>query len=222
MSAKNFIDEEKNKLREMSFKMKLEYIWDYYKLWIIGIICGVAFLTSIITTVLNKPDEMILNAVFLNTGLIDVDETSIISGYLEDSGIQAEEDQVFIDVSMHIDRSGNDYMNMNYDQKMMAYIASQSVDIIMGDEDNFLFYAGNGALLDLKEALPEELLLSLEENLYYASAEEDDSPHAYGIKIPDSTVLKEYETFGFTPVFSIPANSPNVGNAVKFLEYLLK
>lgn len=224
MSAQNFLKEEKHKLKGMPFKKKVEYIWEYYKLWIIGTICLVAAITSFVTTLVNNPDHIVLNAVFINASILDPDETTIAADFLKDSGIEAEENQVFLDTSMQINREAEDYMSSTFNQKLMAYIAAETIDAILEDELNFQYYAKNGMFTDLKELLPESLFLSLEESgrLCYASTEDDQEPKAYGIRINDSTVLEENNAFTEAPVFSVPANAPEPENAVKFLEYLLK
>ena len=53
---KNLIlsEEEKNKIKEMdSTRKKMEYIWDYYKIWIIGavVLVGlIAYFTVVLVT----------------------------------------------------------------------------------------------------------------------------------------------------------------------------
>jgi len=47
--------EEKKKLKDMTFKEKIDYIWTYYKLQIIIIAVVVIFIGSIINGILNPP-----------------------------------------------------------------------------------------------------------------------------------------------------------------------
>jgi hypothetical protein len=54
---KNFFKREHAKLKEMSFAEKRWYIWEYYKLHIIGTIVGVIFFGSLINIWLNPPPD---------------------------------------------------------------------------------------------------------------------------------------------------------------------
>jgi len=54
-TIKNFCKVEWSKLREMSFKDKRQYIWEYYKLHIIGILVFAIFVWSMLNTFIFNP-----------------------------------------------------------------------------------------------------------------------------------------------------------------------
>ena len=79
LSRKEKMAREKAKLKEMNWKQKIGYIWDYYKL-VFVIIIGVLLLCSIIrTSIHNMGIEQVIQAAFLNVYL----------HYLENGAFQA-------------------------------------------------------------------------------------------------------------------------------------
>ena len=93
---------EKEKLRSMDGREAAQYIWGYYKLWIIGIVCFVAlaiFLTVRITTTLSDHWFYIT---FVNTRAEVGNGSELWQGYVDYTGYDLKEKLVEFNIrSMH-------------------------------------------------------------------------------------------------------------------------
>lgn len=224
MSAKEYFKNESAKLKQLSFKKKIEYIWEYYKLWILSITISLIFIISIVITITkNSSENSILYAAFLNTTLSSEENTSLDEDFIKYIGLTDTSKYLTLDLTMNIDRESNDLYSMNSNQKLVALIATTEIDVIISDEDNFLSLVSNGGYHDLEKILPTDMLEKYSSSLYYTSSQEDNKEHPYGIYLQDSTVLKNDSIYpeNVVPVFGIPANITDTKTAVLFLEFLL-
>lgn len=224
MSAKGYFKNENTKLKELPLKKKIEYIWEYYKLWILGIAFLLVFIISIITTIINNPSEdSILYAAFLNTTLTSKEDTSLDENFIKHLGLEDTDKYLTLDLSMFIDRESNDLYSMNSNQKLVALIAAAEIDVIVSDENNFLSLAQGGGYYNLEEILSTELIEKYSSSFYYTKSEEDGKEHPYGISLHDNSIIKKDGIYpdNMIPILGIPANNTDPKMAVSFLEFLL-
>lgn len=224
MSPKEYVNEEITKLKGLSFGKKIEYIWEYYKIWIIGITFSLILIISLITTIIgNSSKNSILHVVFLNTQMIGEDDTSLNDDFMKYAGLENTGSYLTLDLSMAINREENDMFSITAQQKLVALLATESLGTIISDESNFLFLADGGGYQSLDEVLSPELLEKYESSLYYTETEEAPEKRPYGIYLNNSQALKKDGLYpdNVTPIFAIPVNAENTETAVVFLEFLL-
>lgn len=80
---KALLAEEKKKVAGLDFRKKLEYIWEYYRLWIIGVVCAVALLISFAVHFLYTPRENWFYGVFANTYAQVGEHSAFWDGFVE-------------------------------------------------------------------------------------------------------------------------------------------
>ena len=110
----NWFHGEREKLRELTAKEKVQYIWSYYYLWIIGISAFLTisiFLTVRITTSIK---EEWLYAMFANTRADAGNGSAMWKDFTEFSGLDLKEKRVEFNAEAYFDylknqAKGNDY-----------------------------------------------------------------------------------------------------------------
>ena len=90
MSVKKYLQKElKNARKEVSQLQgtaKLQYVWDYYKLWIIGIVCVVAFVIYFIVARAMTPNDNWFYITIANTQADADNNSRIWKDFVEYSG----------------------------------------------------------------------------------------------------------------------------------------
>lgn len=215
------LQEEHVSFKDISFKKKLEYIWDYHKWKILITLAIVSVLCSAIPAMIENHKEVALYAAFINTQLTDTSNHPLMMDFIEAKDIDMEGKRTVLDCSMIINHNNPDQYSMTSSQKMMAMFGADTMDVVVQDIDTCQQYAALGGYMDLEEVLSAELLAKHKDKLLYTDGSENAGSHAYGIDVSESPVLKEQEAYIIPAYFSICVNTSQQENAVKFLEYLL-
>jgi len=151
---KNEIKNEKKKLSRMSLGQKIEYIFDYYKFYIIGAVIAVLIVTSVVRTwVNNKP--LGFYAMFLNGAgtEITVSGQDMEKQFADYANIDDGAQNVVIDTTASFNPNVNSQFSMAENAKITALFASHDLDAMVIDPSVFTYYALNGAFLDLRQVL---------------------------------------------------------------------
>ncbi|MNN44960.1 hypothetical protein D3C81_1592710 [compost metagenome] len=111
---------------------------------------------------------------------------------------------------------------MAYQQKAMAVIATSSPDIYITDAPTFDWLSNGGAFLSLDDVASGELKdLLADDNLVKDVSDEDNTEHVYGIKITDSTLVKELPLGMTDMIISLRSDTKNKDKAIQMMkEYL--
>lgn len=170
---KKELKKEKKKLARMSFGQKIEYIFDYYKFPIIGVVVAVALIVSVVNTWLNnKP--LAFYAMFLNgvgTGTVTASE-EMEQQFADYAGIDDGATNVVIDTTASFNPNVNSQFSMAENAKIAALFASHDLDAMIIDPGVFTYYALSKAFADLRTVLPEEEFREYESQgkIYYIDA----------------------------------------------------
>ena len=211
---------EKQKLKDMTRKEKIQYFNDYYRnKTVIGVII-LAALVSILYTVFSAKPETILYAAIINDSLDEDKKNELTSDFAEKAQIDLDSKEIIVDSSFFISDE-NPSASMASEQKLMVYTSANDIDVIITDEEQFKHYQSQGFFDDLSENLPEDLYSKLGDSFYLVNDTKDDSINAYGIYLDGSKVYKETGSVIEKPVIGILANSENKEYGVKFIRYLL-
>lgn len=243
------MDEFKNEreaLKNGTFKQKFSYFWYYYKWHVIVTVAIVAFLISFIHEVVTKKDDAFYG-VFVNSYPMETSE-EYMQGFADYLGVDAEKYNVWVDSSMYISNTSMDETTITSTQKLMVYTAAGDIDVMLADAPTFEQYANNSTFMDLREALTPEQLEKYEPYFYYidqAAVDEKDAAQeelndAYVPEYPDPSKPEEMQQpipvalfvdsseslfgayqFKEKPVvMGIVVNTKRPGEAVKFIDYI--
>lgn len=164
-----FIDRIKadyQKVKDKPRKEKWEFFWDYYKIPALCILLAIVLLVQGIFSAANRK-ETVFSAVMLNCR-IGIEEDAFLKGYYDHAGIDSKTQTAAFYTDMLL-VEGNNQVNTNTIQRIMAGIAVQDTDFITGTPEAFQMcaYHSGRIFVDLREFLDEETLAKLSGRLYY-------------------------------------------------------
>lgn len=171
MSLRDDLKKEKKKLSRLSFGEKLQYIFDYYKFWILGVVVLVGLVWSVGSTILhNKPTGFY--AMLLNAGGQDLSgEADEAAGeaFAEAAGLDDTKQKILVDTSATFNPNDQSQFSMAQNAKIAALYQSHEIDVMVADPGVFTYYALNGSFVDLRDVLDDETLAGYEasEQVYY-------------------------------------------------------
>ena len=219
--------EEREKLRGLSPRSAAEYIWDYYKLWIIGIVSFVSlavFLTYRIAT--NIPDTWVV-ILFVNTRAELGNQSELWQGYVEKTGYDLTEKRVEFQDQSYFDYTVNQARGNTYYELFTALVDAGQLDAVTMPPEALTALGQSGRLKDLdreecrvlRERWGDRLLYSLPYDTSYSQ-----EPVPVGIDVSDSLLLSRYHAYPAEDgcALGIGANSEHLDAVEEFLEYIFQ
>ncbi|MDR1540746.1 MAG: hypothetical protein LBU32_22630 [Clostridiales bacterium] len=169
---REFISAESDKLKDMTFKEKASYIWEYYKIPIIVAVAVIFLAGSLVDAIwIHPPKKMHLQIAFLE-GYQSEEAMDAFAGELEAallSPAELEEQQIM--GASFMSGTGDPQMDMANSQKFFAMVAANDIDFLIFPEEALQEYANQGMCSDLGEILDASLLDKLEGRLVRANDE---------------------------------------------------
>ena len=171
MALRDDLKKEKAKLSRLSFGEKLQYIFDYYKFWILGVVVLVGLVWSVGSTILhNKPTGFY--AMLLNAGGQDLSgqaDEAAGEAFAEAAGLDDTKQKILVDISATFNPNDQSQFSMAQNAKIAALYQSHEIDVMVADPGVFTYYALNGSFVDLRDVLDDETLAGYEASgqVYY-------------------------------------------------------
>lgn len=219
------VKKERTKIKEMKgIKAKASYIWDYYKIPIIGTIIGIIAVVSLVRSIQANNYNTSLYVSYVNCISMDLrDDTKILDNTLTTwLGIDGVDNRVSVDGYYQIDPDAYTEETYTSSQKLNVLIVAKSSDCYFGDDLFTKTWANAGYLLNLEEVLPEELLNKVKERLVYYPDGETGEEHAVGVDLAGLPFVTDLLVFGNEhPIFSIVTNAPHLDNCITVLEHIM-
>ncbi|MGN0253074.1 MAG: hypothetical protein ACI4CW_02155 [Lachnospiraceae bacterium] len=249
MAVSDEIREQTNKLKDMNNKQKCEYIWTYYKWWILGTIGAIAFVISLVSAIIKNSKPIYLDVMFLNsTANEQGDLCTLDTDFLQEYNVDEGEYRASFDYTTYLDNNGGNQQSVAGQVKVVSKYQAEELDVICGPDEVLSDAADVGGYAKLEEVLPEGMLEELinkgYEPYYYTEKIYDDDaapdsegklPFTYGEKyIGGIYINNSKKLFGEDSrypyntaledkvVLAIAWNSPHLEHAIQFLDYVTK
>lgn len=223
MSAKEQLKQnaavEKEKLKQMSRKDKIWYIWEYYKIHMLGVLILIAVIYTIGSGIYRSTFDTELYCLYLNNRSGEELNTDILTvDFHEYMGFT--EKQLITTESSFISY-GEDTTELSYASmaKVSALVASKELDIMIGDTENFEHYATLGGSTDLEAELPADVLELVKDSLCYA-VDDTGATHAYGIELNGTTFADDSNLSMDSIILSLVSNSNRKENSIALIRYI--
>lgn len=209
---------EKEKLKIMSGKDKVWYIWEYYKFPIFGTILGIILIWTIASSVYRSGFETVLHCMYLNNLQEELNTAPLDEDFA--AYLNLGKKQMITTESSYI-TYGDNITEFTYASmaKISALIAAKDLDIMICDRENFEHFAAMDGGLDLEEFLPAELLARVSDRLVYMSNEERQY-HAYGIDLSGTEFAAQSNLTQDPPILLIVSNSVRTKTVFALLDYI--
>jgi len=217
------------KLRSMSFKEKIEYIWEYYKLLLVGIFVFLLILGSIIyATAINPSPQTALFAEW-SAGFVTSDQLDVLSGVLTENLVGESENKVAT-VSLFFDSAEDPQMLMAMMGRRIAMISVGELDVVIQSSEQLIENASHGMLLPIEAVLDEirvqhpaffNVLDGRLISAWYDPLDEGGEYRILGVDISESPLLEDLGFHKSEFIFSFVANSNRIETSINALMLLL-
>lgn len=166
--------EERQSIKNASFRDKLSYFWYYYKthtiITLFVLVVGITTISEILSQKENAFFALLLNSV--TTG--EEQSVAFTQNFADYSGIDTEKYDVMFDNSIIFAPSGENVslldfneLNASASERLLVYTASGTVDVILAGSDIFPGQAIQEMFCDLRDILSSEQLAAYEPYFYY-------------------------------------------------------
>lgn len=194
----------------MNAKERFQYIWDYYKLPVLGIPLTVLILFFVIKS-FSADTEPDFSLYVINHTVTEESRQALEASLCEMLSADADGATVYVDASLTVTPSSPDYESQ---MSFTTAIAGHTIDVMLADDEFFTYYAAKDAFYDLSALLPEELYAQLTPYLLYAEDAEGIS-HAYGLDVSDCPLLADLGSEA--PVLTVAKGTEHVDMVLEFL-----
>lgn len=208
-----WLRDEQKKLAPMSPKKKWEYIWTYYKWWILGVVLLVGIIVSGIQDAQYQQRRVLLSGMFINTAT-DIDGYDYVKdGYWTYAGADPDTRVELTEArSIRFNLEQPTEMDVNLIMSVDTMIAAADLDYIIGDASAATFYDRRDDLLDLTTIFSQAQLAE------WGILSTDTG--AIAIDLTGSKLNRQFGLYTQPSYIMILANGSHLEQCVDFIQYL--
>lgn len=212
----------KFELKDMTFKEKLEHLWEYYK-WVLGIFLGFVFVVcTVIASIISLNTETLFSGVLINVDISPDGFVYLQSGYFDHiGGVEGKE---VVDVRSMQFQNPYTTVDQTYaldvQESVMALISARSLDYLMFDELALPFFMDPETLLDLREIFTQEELDALGTAVIKLELPETGEQIPMAIDVSDTALFQEYMGSDEPIYLAFSIVSPHMDVCVDFWRFI--
>ena len=202
-------------LKRLDRKAKLQMIWDYYRLPIIGAVC-VLFLVVLTATIRISASGTAFYAVFINAE--EQGEKAGLDELLSRSGISLDGRTINVtsNYTLYYDDPANSYADTV--QVLAALFGIGDLDVFAADEPVFQAYADKDAFVDLSLFIERQ---DLDQMKKYTRAGEGGRELIVGLYLSSPSPLHSAGYYSGEVVIGVAANARNLDESLAFIKQLV-
>lgn len=204
----------KETFKSLSGKKKIEFIYDYYKLPIIGTLLAIIVISYITYSFITKQD-IYCNITYYGS-TINTDNFNKLKDTLNENILGNDKKSTIFTDSLLITTNSNYGDDPTTTQAFAVKLAANELDILLIKKNNFQYFAANNMLLDLSSLEGFDSLNISEEYLVTAKDQSGNS-NLYGIKVDNLNLLKDCGFDTENTILSIAISSNRHEEVIKVL-----
>lgn len=200
------------------------YIWEYYRLWIIGITAAVLFLGWMALRLLTTPTDNWFFACFCNTYAPLGNGSLFQNGFVRYAGYDLDEKGIEFSAALYCDPAAQPIGNTYY-ETLISYLDSAAADVVVMERDGIEALGATGRLMDLEDERLAGLAERWADRLVWVAPQDESygkQQVAVGIDLTGSMLVGDYCAYPEGAVLGISAQAPHPDQAERFLHYLLE
>lgn len=170
MAVMDEFKEERESIKNKSFKEKLDYFWYYYKVHTIVGIFVLILAIVFIRDAVNKKDYAYY-CTFINSFTMD-EETGFMDEFAKTTDVDLDEFEIRLDDTTSFSLDSYDQTSMAMIQRFVAMVYAGDVDNAVMELNLYTNYAKSDMFFDLRQVLTEEQLEKYKDHFYYIDAPE--------------------------------------------------
>lgn len=212
---------EREKLKNMSSKDKIWYIWAYYKWFFIAAAIAIFMLGSLGKAAYMSTFKTVLHvAVVNNRTSEETAMTTVTEDFHSWLGLGKKDRIITEPLFISYNDASTEYSIANM-AKVSAMASAQELDVMIGDAETIDHYATAGAFQNLEMALTPDILARVEDRLYYAE-DETGAPYACAVDLSDTEFAEKCQLMQEPPLVGVIVNSERNEYAMKLIEYIFE
>lgn len=209
----------KETFKSLSGKKKIEFIYDYYKLPIIGTLLAIIIISYMTYSFITKQD-IYCNITYYGS-TINTDNFNKLKDTLNENILGNDKKSTIFTDSLLITANSNYGDDPTTTQAFAVKLAANELDILLIEKNNFEYFAANNMLLDLSSLEGFDSLNISEEDLVTVKDQSGNS-NLYGIKVDNLNLLKDCGFDAENTILSIAISSNRHEEVIKVLSAFTK
>ena len=216
LTFKEYVEEEKQKLSEMTKEEKVDYFKEYYlKMVIVAGVVLVLVIWLLIDIGLGFRRNVITGGV-INTTLNEEGKSFLSDDYMSYLELGKVTNKVYLAPDIFIDDDDPQSYTV-----LQAELATNTYNYLITDNKGLGFAAQLDVAADLDQVLDSELAQRVSDKKVYRKSGETGTEIAAAIDITDTAFTKNYVEAGDKVYFVITGAPDDYDRALKMLEYIL-
>lgn len=209
----------KETFKALSAKKKIEFIYDYYKLPIIGTLLAIIIISYMTYSFITKQD-IYCNITYYGS-TINTDNFNKLKDTLNENILGNDKKSTIFTDSLLITANSNYGDDPTTTQVFAVKLAANELDILLIQKNNFEYFASNNMLLDLN-SLEGFASLNIPEEALVTAKDQSGNSNLYGIKVDNLDLLKDSGIDNENTVLSIAISSNRHEEVIKVLSAFTK
>lgn len=209
--------------RDLSKKKKLEYIWDYYKLHIIGTILAVLALSSLIYTMfIRVPDTNFCGVAIYGQFLSALNTDKMTADLNKELNLP---EHTSVQLQNFYSDSTDVMVEADLNRKFNTYVYALEFHLLLSNAENTKNFTQVEYTAPITDYLSAEKVDELRKKGLVLDAKDPETGELkpYGISLKNSKILKKYNLFqNDTPYISFVPIVDNTENTLKALDILME
>jgi len=144
---------ELDKLKQMNFKEKREYLWEYYRIHLFITLAVLLFTYAVIDAVVLNPYippylGVAVYGPFVSQDFVDETQQQLTDAIMPEEIRLAQTEKIYV-TNFFFDEAQGSSMNVAMSERFAAMCMTNEIDIIIASKDDTITFAENEFLLDL-------------------------------------------------------------------------
>ena len=220
---RNFLKSESRKLEGKTTRQKLEYVWTYYWLWIVGIVSLVSITAFVIFRATTTLSDHWFYLMLADTRAEVGTDSELWQGYVDYSGYDLTQGLIEFNDEAYFDYGKNHAAGNKYYEIFVAFTDSGVLDAVTMEPAQLASLGESGRLMDLNDERCKKIMDKYSDRLIYAipyDTSYSTDPVPIGIDISDSILMTRYHVYADGCAIGVGAQSSHIEAVEKFLDYI--
>lgn len=212
--------DEREKLRPMSWRNKLDHLWTYYRFHALAVIGVIAIIILAIYGQIKANQDVLISGIFINTDTSSEGYEYLSDGYWTSRGGDRHSRADIIETMViRYSQEDPDQDSVTMMTAIDAMLSARSLDYMLLDESALTFYGPLENCADLSLILPKELYAKLSNRIVTVYGIESGKEYPAAIDVTDSPFAQRFGLTANPSYLVVAANAKDMDKVTVFLEY---
>jgi len=212
----------KEMIQGMTFREKVEYLWEYYRWTLLVAAFGVIVIAMVVTGVVNSQIKILYSGAAVNVPISQTGEAFLTDSWGEKLGAgKKEEVRLFSTSFEDLQTTSDAQVSAAAAMQVVLMITAGDYDYVIMDEVALDFYKNHPVFSSLDSMFSAEILDEYKNRVFCHETEET-GEFPLAIDITDSGFARAYVAPNTKVYIAFPGNTGRTEINDDFLEYLMK